>query len=295
MLKSSIRLLSENGSIKALSPAKINLFLEIIGRRRDGYHEIETIMQCVNLFDEITIKPAEKGITIKSNCNCLPTDRRNTVYKAISLIKKKTGLKCGVAVTIKKNIPIGAGLGGGSSNAATTIVAMNRLFNLNLTHKGMDTIAKQIGSDVPFFLSGSTALCTGRGEKVQPLRFNRKMHYVLLYQNIFMSTKKVYKNVKKCLTMQKADVNIFSNLLLRGSWQEVGSALFNRLECPALALNKKLKRAKTMMQKLGFLGVLMTGSGSGIYGLCKSKKDAVNKAAALKELTTGDVFILSSI
>lgn len=295
-MNSPTKLILKNGYIKALAPAKINLFLEVTGNRSDGYHNIVTVMQAVNLYDELEIRPTKGTFDIICNSHKVPRDETNIIYKAVTTLQKLLNLKNSVVVKLKKRIPIGSGLGGGSSDASATILALNKLFALNLTLDYMSKIALEIGADIPFFLRNSSiALVKGKGEIVKPLNIYNKMYFVLVCPRKKNFTRNVYNNLNSNLTYRKKDVNLFLDTLRRKDIIEVGEVLFNRLETPAFKLNHQLKILKNKIKEFDFAGVLMTGSGSGIFGLCKNRKEAIGKKALLKRLNVGEVFSLTSI
>src|SRR5215471_12047279 len=153
------------------SPCKINLLLNILGRRTDGFHELETVMYPISYFDQLTFAPRTEGIQLTCSDPRLPNDSRNLVYRAATLFLNTAKVKTGVAINLRKNIPLAAGLGGGSANAATTLLGLNELFGQPLASEKLQALAASLGSDVPFFLQPKPALATGRGEQIQPLEF----------------------------------------------------------------------------------------------------------------------------
>lgn len=281
-------------ALTLFAPAKINLFLEVINRRKDGYHNIHTVMQKVNLFDTIKMSKAPSGVTVTSN-NGLPKDEKNTVVKALNILRKRYNLSGGVKVSITKKIPIARGFGGGSSDAATAIIGANKLFRIGLTKSKMSKIAGVIGADVPFFLSGSLTLCIERGDKIKKEFAPKNLHYLILIPRFGNLTKKIYQKLSLPLTREMVKSSIFCKNLRNGSVEKLGKMLFNRLEEPAFKMKPELARIKRKMLEVGFCGVLMTGSGSAIYGLCKSGKEAMQKAKLLKKMQLGNVLVLSSL
>lgn len=217
--------------LRIRAPAKINLFLEITGKRPDGYHEIETVMQAVSLYDRIEIKETSKDeIEIFSNHPVLCRDKTNLVFQAAALIKKRYAIKQGARFFIDKRIPIGAGLGGGSSDAAATILGLDKLWSLKLSPTELMVLAARLGSDVPFFINGGTSLCQGRGEIIFPLPFRKQCHYLIISPGIFIPSGKIYHNLKKeDLTKAGQSINIYIKSLLTGKMDQVGARLFNRL------------------------------------------------------------------
>ncbi len=167
--------MNDKNIINMKAPAKINLFLEILGKRDDGFHEIETIMQEIDLVDKLQFEEIEEGVRLECSNRNVPVNEDNLVCKAAMLIQNECGIKKGVSISLEKNIPVGAGLGGGSSDAATTLKALNLLWDIGLNDEELMTFAGKLGSDIPFFIKGKTALCCGRGEKITPVESKNKM------------------------------------------------------------------------------------------------------------------------
>jgi 4-diphosphocytidyl-2-C-methyl-D-erythritol kinase len=175
--------------LKIKAPAKINLFLSVLKKRPDGYHDLYSVLQMVSLYDELTFEPTTKGVSLVNSSQNLPLDGRNLVIRAARSLAHAAGIKSGVHVTLKKNIPIGAGLGGGSSDAAATLVALNRLWGLGLTCDDLARMGQDLGSDVPFFLHGPTAFVSGRGGEVIPCVLDRDRWMVLINPGFEVSTR----------------------------------------------------------------------------------------------------------
>jgi len=295
---SPIKISKNDSSLLVYAPAKVNLFLEVIGKRSDGYHNIETIMLAVNLYDKLEFRQST-SIKISSPGLEFPTNETNTIYKAANQLWKWVGKFYGFEVQLTKKIPIGAGLGGGSSDAAATILSLNKIYNLNLSEKDLLKIAEQVGSDVPFFLKTKFALCQGRGNIIKPLVIPRKIYLVLVFPNINISTKTVYEAIKikklnKLLTSQNKIGKMLASLE-KGDFFEMTRQMFNRLEAFTFDLYPAVKELKYQMVKLSFGATIMSGSGSSIFGICKTRKEAKEKARLLKKLKLGKVFNLASI
>ena len=284
----------EQGKIKVAAPAKINLFLEILGKRQDGYHEIETVMQEVSLFDYLYIENYDKGVEFTCSNPKLATDEENLVVKAVRLMQKETGTSKGVKIHLEKKIPIGAGLGGGSSDAVATLFGLNRLWQIGYDEKQLMSLAGKLGSDTPFFVIGNTAICKGRGEIVTPYPLNVKYNYVIIYPRFEVSTAMVYKNFKISLTKNLKDVSFFLQKLESGNPQELGSGLHNRLEDIVFRLYPDLEKIKKTLTKFDFCGTLLSGSGSALYGLCKEGIDSKEIENKIKMLNIGDVFMVTN-
>ncbi|MCI0530589.1 MAG: 4-(cytidine 5'-diphospho)-2-C-methyl-D-erythritol kinase, partial [candidate division Zixibacteria bacterium] len=181
--------------VSLASPAKINLFLKVIDRRRDGYHNILSRMQAVDLSDRLEIERIAGGIRIYSNTKAVPTGKSNLIYRAAELYLKKAKISGGVKIKLTKNIPVAAGLGGGSSNAAFTLLGLNRLFGKQLSRAKLLMLAKQLGSDVPFFFTSGSALASGRGERLKELKSSLNYRLVLVNPGFQVKTKWAYQNV----------------------------------------------------------------------------------------------------
>jgi 4-diphosphocytidyl-2-C-methyl-D-erythritol kinase len=257
-----------NKVLNIKSPAKVNLFLDVLGKRPDNYHELETVMQEVSLFDRLEIKEKSPGITIQTDCPDLPTDSRNIVYKAASLIRKRYRIKQGVQINISKRIPIGGGLGGGSSNAAYTLKGLNQLWKLGLSETELSLLAGKLGSDVPFFIYGKTALCKGRGEIVFPLSKTPYFHYIIVYPGFSVPTKNIYKNLKLHLTKPISNTNILVWAISQRSQRK--PVVFNRLEKTAFTLYPALRKVKEGLINCGLQDVLLCGSGSCLLGIVQN-------------------------
>ncbi|TLD42008.1 MAG: 4-diphosphocytidyl-2-C-methyl-D-erythritol kinase [Candidatus Jettenia ecosi] len=289
-----MRIWKEQGKIKVAAPAKINLFLEILGKRPDGYHEIETVMQEVSLFDYISLENHEKGIEFSCSNPRLTTGEDNLVLKAVRLLQKESGISQGVKIYLDKKIPVGAGLGGGSSDAVATLVGLNNLWQLGYDEKKLISLAGKLGSDTPFFVIGNTAVCKGRGEIIIPYPLHVKYNYVIIYPKFEISTTTVYENFKINLTKNLKDVNFFLQTLLLGNPEKLGAYLHNRLEEVVFRLYPGIEKIKKTLAEIDFCGTLLSGSGSALYGLCKGGCDQKEIEQKIKMLNIGDVFVVTS-
>ena len=266
-------------------PAKINLFLDVVRRRPDGYHDIDTVMQAIDLFDELEIEPRRDGaLTLACSDPTLPTDERNLVVRAAAALREATGCRAGARMRLTKRIPTQAGLGGGSSDAAGALVGLNAAWGLGLPADQLRDVAAGVGSDVPFFLLGGTARCTGRGEQVEPVAGAAQCHYVLVCPHVKVSTAAAYRKLRFPLTPTGLDASMCVYNLVEGNVETVGRCLYNRLEDPAFSIHPMLSDAKSGLAECGvFAGVCMTGSGSALFGLCRPQeaKGACERAAGL--------------
>jgi len=280
-------------SLKAY--AKINLFLEILGKREDGYHELVTVMQEIDLFDDIEILEADSGILIVCDDNDIPINNDNLIWKAARCFMDRLGIKKGVEISLKKRIPVGAGLGGGSSDAAATLKGLNQLWETGCSTNVLMEMAASIGSDVPFFINGKTGLCTGRGEIVSPISVNREYIYVIIYPNLKINTANIYQNLKLDLTKDMKDVNFFLHQLSKTNATDLGKSLYNRLELTAVGLYPDLLKLRELLGEQDFCGVQVSGSGSALFGLCERRCDAEVIGGKLNEICSAKIFVVSSV
>ena len=261
--------------------AKINLTLDIVGRRDDGYHLIRSVMQPISLADEIKIRKTDDGkITIRSNDPTVPCDERNTVYKACVKYFDFTQVsKCGVEIYIDKHIPSEAGLGGGSTDAAAVIKLLDEIFETNLSLEDMCEIGARVGADVPFCVISKTSLCEGMGEVITPLK-SLKKHYILLIKSNFgVSTPLAYKLFdEKGVTTANASDNMVTAISLGN---DITKLLANDLE--SAIENEEISLIKARLIENGADGALMTGSGSCVYGLFNVKETAFTAFETLSD------------
>ncbi len=291
-------------SVVLKSPAKINLGLEVLGKRPDGYHEICTIMQKISLEDLITIKAEELpgyklNIQISSTNLNIPTDSTNLALKAAEKLLQVANIKSdwSISISIRKAIPVGAGLGGGSSNAATTLMGLNSLLELGLSKDRLSSIGQTIGADVPFFLFGPRALAKGIGEKLEQVElpeaiFPKDVTYLLAFPGIPLSSKEVYERSNFVLTMPGKNANLPDFLKDIAKDEALNSMpqnqrhmkgldklLQNDLEPAAMELRPIITKLKSSMFELGAVGAAMSGSGSTVFGVF-TETDQANRAEA---------------
>ena len=247
------------------SYAKVNLALEVLCKREDRYHEIESIMQEVNLCDELVFEDKEDGITIESNSGEIPLDSSNLVYKVWEKMKEVSGINRGLKVKIHKNIPVAAGLAGGSSNGAMTFRAINQLWDLKLSDEELIKIGSSIGADIPFCIMGGTAKAQGIGEKLTKLKPFKDKHILLANPGIAISTAYAYSKV--CLTGERYDLKELIQAMEQDDLKQVSNQLYNRLEKVIISENPIIQDIKNSMIKNGALGALMSGSGSTVFGI----------------------------
>ncbi len=282
------------GGVEVLAPAKLNLFLEVLGRRPDGYHEIESLMVAVNLHDSLAFTDDPTGeISLRCNEPTLPVGGDNLVVMAAERLKASAGSLRGARIVLEKAIPAESGLAGGSSDAAATLVALNRLWDLRLPEGHLRDLAAEIGSDVTFFIDGPAAVCRGRGEQVEPVALKERYHFVLVRPPVGISTADVYRRVVP--PEQPRPIGPILEALSQGGFAELGRSLFNRLQPVAEVLRPELARVKDALASLGPLlsGFLMSGSGSAYFGLCPDLAAASRAAEILETLGLGWVRVVT--
>jgi 4-diphosphocytidyl-2-C-methyl-D-erythritol kinase len=249
------------------APAKINLSLDVLHKRPDGYHEVKMVMTTIDLADRIELIPrTDDAIQIISQNRFVPDDHRNLAYQAAKLLKETFSIKQGVAISITKHIPVAAGLAGGSSDAAATLRGLNKLWNLGLTLDELAELGAQIGSDVSFCVYGGTAIATGRGEKITPIPSPPPCWVVLAKPSIGVSTAEVYRNLK-VNEVAHPDVDAMVEAIRRQDYFTICQLVGNVLEEVTLKKHPEVAHIKEQMKRFGADAVLMSGSGPTVFGL----------------------------
>lgn len=260
-------------SLKAL--AKVNLGLDVVRRREDGYHEVKMIMQTIHLYDRLDIrKMKEPGIQIQSNLSFLPVNENNLIYKAGKLLMDEFGITEGVSVKLDKRIPVAAGMAGGSTDAAAMLWGMNRLFSLNLSLEELMKRGVTIGADVPYCLMRGTALAEGIGEKLSPLPPMMKVPILIAKPQISVSTKFVYSNLKLDKDTVHPDIDQCIEDIRRGSLTNLCAHMGNVLESVTIPAYPVIREIKEHMMENGAVGAMMSGSGPTVFGLFSDEKTA---------------------
>jgi len=255
------------------SPCKINLLLNVLGKRPDGFHELETVIYPINLCDTLTFSPAKSGISLTCNNPELPVDAGNLVYRAASAFLAAAQISEGISIHLEKRIPLAAGLGGGSANAATTLLGLNEIFGAPLSSEGLSELAASLGSDVPFFLQSKPALATGRGERIESLDFFPRLRgraLLLIHPGFGISTPWAYQQLAhfpEALNGQPGRALKLIKLLRAGELAAAAREFYNSLEAPALHKFPLLEIFQKFLRASGALGVLMSGSGSTTFAL----------------------------
>lgn len=263
------------------SCAKINLTLDITGRRKDGYHLLETIMQTVDLYDILEIKESDT-LSVSTNRAGIPDGSGNIAYKAAECFYRETGIHGAVKIYIEKNIPDGAGMGGGSSNAAAVLAALNQLYNTKLSKQELEALSVQIGADVPFFIHGGTCFCKGIGEKLKPVENNLNPWVVICKPGIQISTKWAYEQIKPPYQTHARQTTVVLDAMRTGTLQPFCENLFNVMEQAVAPQYPDVLELKNQLYSLGAQAAMMTGSGSAVFGLFSSRKTAENACLHVK-------------
>lgn len=262
--------------MKYFAPAKINLFLDVLNRREDGYHNLSMIMQTIDLCDEIDIEKAEI-ISLDCNKDNIPLNEKNLVWKAAQLFFEYTRISGGCKIYLKKIIPDGAGLGGGSSDAAQVLIALNEIYDAKLNNLELKKIALKIGADVPFFIEKGTCLTEGVGDVLTPIE-NKTNPYILVYKPEFsISTKWVYENLNLSNKKEKNTEDLIE--LLKDGNMKFYEEIFNVLEDVSVTKFPEIEDVKNKFKNLGAINAMMTGSGSAVFAIFVDKikvKEALN-------------------
>lgn len=268
--------------IELQANAKINLTLDVLRKREDGYHELKMIMQTVSLFDNISLQKTDGKISLKTNLRYLPTDKRNIAYGAAELFLEKAGIKSGVDINIKKTIPVAAGLAGGSTDAATVLVGMNKLFGKVFSEKELLEMGAMLGSDVPFCIRGGCALCEGRGEILTPLPDLPTTTFLIVKPPVRVSTAAVYGNLRADKIGERPDTDGAISAISRGDREAVAVRMFNVLETVTAKEHPEIDMIKREMIDFGAIGSVMSGSGPTVIGLFTDRKTANDARIAMR-------------
>ena len=267
-------------TIALKAPAKVNYRLDVLGKRPDGYHDLRMIMQRIDLCDEITVSLVDRpGITVICGSDCAPDGEENIAWRAARAILTQSGIESGIDIRITKQIPVAAGLGGGSSDAATVLLGLNELLGAGFTVDELMDIGVTLGADVPFFVFGKTALAEGIGEKLTAVEAVPELWLAVINPNVPVSTAWVYKNLE--LTNPKEQIKI---PLFYGNVSEVAAILHNDLEAVTIGRFPLIARIKQQLLAQGAVGALMSGSGSTVFGIFEEKTQA---EIACREVAAG--------
>ncbi len=291
------------------APAKVNLYLDVINKRGDGYHNIETIYEKIDLCDWIKVSVIPRGIKlaceVPEGCenSALLNNVNNTAYRAAKLLCERYNLRCGFKIELDKRIPIASGLGGGSSDAAAVLLSICNLLNIKIEKQALLKLAAEIGADVPFFASGyNRAFATGIGEKLSPLKQNQNMYFLLVVPDIKISTKSIYASLRARnygdyipvnlnLTKKRRDVSMLCHNLENLAVYNIKDILFNKLEEVVLPSYPVLHDIKKALKKTGAEGIIVSGSGSAVYGVFQSRKEAMRAESELMKKGNWQLFL----
>jgi 4-diphosphocytidyl-2-C-methyl-D-erythritol kinase len=260
-------------AVTVSSPAKVNLYLEVLARRPDGYHDIESVMQLVDLCDLVHLERAPAGIHLSVAGGDVPADPTNLAYRAAALLTERVGLRDGVRIHLEKRIPVGGGLGGGSGNAAAVLAGLTRLFDLGQPPEALARLGAELGSDVAFFLGPGLALVTGRGERVHPLAAWSPRWLVVANPGVSVSTAWAYREVSSKLTEGERRSSI-QPFLTGGALPWPPTWAFNRFEELVLPGRPEIRRLKSLLEAGGAEPALMTGSGASVFGVARDAASA---------------------
>lgn len=265
--------MGEKLTLKA--PAKINLGLDVLGRRDNGYHDVRMVMQSIALYDDVTIEKVEEpGICLEINLDFLPTDERNIAYKAAKLLMDEFAISTGVKIKLEKHIPVAAGMAGGSTNAAAVLEGMNRLFSLGLTQKELMERGVKLGADVPYCIMKGTALAEGIGEILSPLPPLPECYILIAKPGISVSTKEVYEELDSKEIPEHPEIDGILEGLEEANLEKIVSAMGNVLERVTVQKYPVIDEIKQVMKKAGAMNAMMSGSGPTVFGIFKDRETA---------------------
>lgn len=263
--------------------AKINLGLDVVGILENGYHEVKMVMQTVGIYDELSFERAESGIVVTTDSGELPTDENNLIYKAAKLMFDTYGIREGIRIHLQKNIPIAAGMAGGSTDAAATMKGINRLFDLGCSLRELMELGVQIGADVPYCIMGGTALAEGIGEKLTALAPAPECFLVVAKPDINVSTKYVYEHLDAEGVEKHPDIDGMVKAIAEGSLQGILDRMGNVLENVTVKAHPIIDIIKDRMRELGAVGSMMSGSGPTVFGIFLEEAKARDAYRQIKE------------
>ena len=282
-------------SIDLKSRAKVNLSIDVLGKREDGYHLVEMIMQTIDLYDKLKITEIEENsILIKSNSLDIPLNEDNIMYKAVNLLKNQFNIEKGIEISIEKNIPVAAGMAGGSSNAAAVLVGLNKLWNLGLSENELKDIGLKLGADVPFCITGGSALAEGIGEKLTNIKgLPEDLNILVCKPNIFVSTKEVYQSLNMDKVKRRPQNKELIDALQKEDVKFISENMVNVLEEVTSFKYSEIGQIEDIMIKNKALGSMMSGSGPTVFGLFDNKDCAI-KAKEDLQAKYNQVYLVKS-
>lgn len=268
--------------LKAL--AKINLGLDVLGRRENGYHDVKMVMQTIHLYDEVILeKTKEPGIHLETNLSYLPVDENNIAYKAAKMLQEEFEIPEGIRIQLKKYIPVAAGMAGGSTNAAAVLFGMNRMYHLGLTEQQLKDRGVKLGADVPYCIMRGTVLAEGIGEILTPLPPMPRCYVLIAKPGISVSTKTVYEKFDALQDVDHPDIDRLMLGLEQGDLEKVASSMGNVLEGVTIGLYPVIEKIKQVMKQEGALNAMMSGSGPTVFGIFEERKNAKRAYNMIKE------------
>lgn len=282
-------------SIDLKSRAKVNLSIDVLGKREDGYHLVEMIMQTIDLYDKLKITEIEENsILIKSNSLDIPLNEDNIMYKAVKLLKNQFNIEKGIEISIEKNIPVAAGMAGGSSNAAAVLVGLNKLWNLGLSENELKDIGLKLGADVPFCITGGSALAEGIGEELTNIKgLPEDLNILVCKPNIFVSTKEVYQSLNMDKVKRRPQNKELIDALQKEDVKFISENMVNVLEEVTSLKYSEIGQIEDIMIKNKALGSMMSGSGPTVFGLFDNKDCAI-KAKEDLQAKYNQVYLVKS-
>jgi len=281
-------------SLEIHAPAKLNLYLEVLGKRPDGYHDIDTVMHTVDLYDRVEIRRTAGECGLRCFGRDAGPVSGNLALRAALLFRDRCGGTGGFDLRLEKRIPVGGGLGGGSSDGAAVLAGCNLLSGNPLRLEELRRLGAELGSDVPFFLSGGTARCLGRGELITPIHGIPSLTFVVVFPGFSIPTKRVYENLNLDLTKCKSGPSFLIERLESGRAAEINQCLFNRLEQPALIYETQLAEARRQMAGMGLLSLRMSGSGSSFFQLVEEEEISGEELEFFHKAARWDCFLVRS-
>ena len=265
------------------APAKINIGLDVVGRREDGYHDVRMIMQSIRLFDRLTLtRKKDPGVRLTTNLKFLPTDDNNLIVKCAKLLMKEFSLEGGLNISLEKRIPVAAGMAGGSTDAASTMIAINQMYDLGMSNSQLMKRAVKVGADIPYCIMKGTALAEGIGEKLSTIPKLPNCTILIVKPKIHVSTREVYQNLVLDENTVHPDIDQMIEDMKQKNIRELCSHMGNVLESVTIPMYPEIAEIKTFMLENGALGSLMSGSGPTVFGIYTDKETATKaKEAAL--------------
>lgn len=276
-------------SITVYAPAKVNLFLKVLEKRLDGYHAIETIFEKISFFDKLTLRKLSGEIRVSSSDPGLPVDEKNLAFKAAKLVKKRLGLDSGIEINIEKHIPVGAGLGGGSSDAAAVLLGMDSMYGLKMDSSEKESIARELGADVPFFITDKAwAIGRERGDAIEVVDSAMTLWHMFVIPPFSIMSKDAYRWIDSVKKGDAADFNGMLDAIKVRDIEALGDHLYNDLENLSFERSGLLKELKDILIDSGAKGALISGSGPTLFGIFKGESEVIGSRKMIEERLAAD-------